>query len=226
MTARLFALLISCSLATSSASGQTDIVPTAATTAACLPAAAPLLAQQRAVAEEVNLARTDPRGYAKLVQAFFANLGTDGVHRRGRSKVRMSEGRRAVADAIAFLNRIEPRAPLALNTCLSQAAQDHAADLGATGSTEHVGADRSQPWERATRRLGRRVDCGENLGFGSETAREDVISLIVDDGVPSRGHRLSLLAEQFRSLGIGVGAHPRYRVVVAYLVCLDELPGE
>jgi uncharacterized protein YkwD len=38
-----------------------------------------------------------------------------------------------------------------------------------------------------------------------------VISLLVDDGVPSRGHRRNLLDKAFKFIGLSLGAHPVYR---------------
>lgn len=35
---------------------------------------------------------------------------------------------------------------------------------------------------------------GENLDFGNWSAVEIVIALLVDDGVPSRGHRANILS--------------------------------
>ena len=38
-----------------------------------------------------------------------------------------------------------------------------------------------------------------------------VVSLLVDDGVPSRGHRHSILNGTFKVVGVAVGTHPKYR---------------
>jgi hypothetical protein len=50
----------------------------------------------------------------------------------------------------------------------------------------------------------------ENISYGSDTPRDVVISLLVDDGVPSRGHRTNILAAGSRFAGVGCGRHTQY----------------
>jgi uncharacterized protein YkwD len=50
---------------------------------------------------------------------------------------------------------------------------------------------------------------GENIDYGA-TGLQVVIDLIVDDGVPSRGHRRNVLDPAFRAVGIAVGPHRTY----------------
>jgi uncharacterized protein YkwD len=82
-----------------------------------------------------------------------------------------------------------------------------------------VGSDGSQPSDRAARRLGTPAYCGENLDFGTESPREHITSLIVDDGVPSRGHRENLFHREYVNVGIGIGPHPDYGSVTVQLLC-------
>ena len=48
---------------------------------------------------------------------------------------------------------------------------------------------------------------GENLSFHCETALDVVLQLVVDDGVPNRGHRENIFNPDFRCVGIYSGAH-------------------
>ncbi len=49
--------------------------------------------------------------------------------------------------------------------------------------------------------------CLECLAFGFRHPRNIVLQLLIDDGVPSRGHRLSLLDPNFTVMGVGFQPH-------------------
>ncbi len=53
----------------------------------------------------------------------------------------------------------------------------------------------------------------ENIDYGSRTARRVVISLLVDDGVPGRGHRTNIFAPASRYAGVACGPHRTYGVM-------------
>lgn len=182
------------------------------------------LVQQRSMADEVNLARASPEAYARIIEQHYRSLGKDRIHRKEGRKLRMVEGRPAVNEAISFLRSTKPLPALNLNSCLSQSAQDHVIGTGPSGQTGHQGRDGSNPSERATRRLGYRAYCGENISYGRNSAREHVIALIVDDGVKARGHRLNLFNAGYRSIGIGIGSHARYRNMTVHVLCTNDLP--
>ena len=181
-------------------------------------------AEQRRMADEVNLARSSPDAYANILEQYYRTLGNNRLHRREGRTLRMIEGRPAVNEAIAFLRSTKPLPALNLNSCLSQSAQDHVSGTGPSGQTGHRGHDGSDPSERATRRLGYSAHCGENISYGRNSAREHVIALLVDDGVASRGHRVNIFRESYRSIGIGVGSHARYRNMTVHVLCTDDLP--
>lgn len=55
-----------------------------------------------------------------------------------------------------------------------------------------------------------RVTCGENISYGCDKATEICIQLIVDDGVPSRGHRTNFFKSEFKVMGSFSGPHKSY----------------
>lgn len=185
-----------------------------------------LLVQQRAMAAEVNLARTNPRAYADIIEQHFEGLGEDRLHRTGSVLIQMKEGRPAVDEAVAYLRSAEPLPPLDLNSCLSHSAQDHVAETGPLGRVGHESLDGRGPSDRATARVGRQVSCGENISYGRNSPREAVIALLVDDGTASRGHRDNVFHQPYKSLGIGVGSHSVYRTMTVHVMCTDELPAD
>jgi uncharacterized protein YkwD len=184
---------------------------------------APILEQATRFAQEINLLRTQPATYADIVEAAMASMDAQGVFERGGYSIRTVEGRAAVEEALGALRRQRSLKPLDLNICLSYAAQLHAQHLGRTGDVGHVGAGGSTPGQRAARLFGGNLSCGETVSAGPGTARDHVIALLIDDGVPDRGHRSALLDPSYRSLGNGLAPHPIGNVAVQML-CQQELP--
>ncbi len=113
-------------------------------------------------------------------------------------------------EAIRFLSRAKPLAPLAFSNGLAMSAMAQVVDQGGTGTIGHNGTDRSTPWDRMAR-YGEKVGfAGENISYGVSDARQIVISLIVDAGVAGRGHRKNLFLNKFGVVGVACGSHARY----------------
>jgi uncharacterized protein YkwD len=86
-------------------------------------------------------------------------------------------------------------------------------DQGPIGGLEHRGTDGSNPARRAERR-GRWVTAmAESIAFGDNPARQVVIQLLVDDGVPDRGHRDNILDGRWGAEGAACGPHRDYRQI-------------
>src|SRR6185436_2045609 len=67
------------------------------------------------------------------------------------------------------------------------------------------GSDGSSPGDRMSR-YGEWADTlGEDIVYFSRNAREDVVALIIDDGVSTRGHRKNIFQPAFHVIGIGLG---------------------
>lgn len=147
----------------------------------------------RAVFDELNLARTNPTGFAMYVD------NTDADAR----------------EAIAYLRAIEPVAKLAWSDELTRAAIDHIADTGSRGVLGHEGTDGSRPHSRIGRYLHPSdiSATGENIQYGPLTPRAIVVELIVDRGVPDRGHRTNIFAPNWTHVGIAIGPHAGYEAM-------------
>lgn len=192
----------------------------AAPAAAAPPAGPTFGALEAAVLAEMNLLRKDPRAYAdKLVALRPAYQGDLLIRDPEGPAIRTQEGVAALDEAIGALKRAPARLPrLAHSTGLSRAARAHARDLAKSGLLGHVGSDGSQPDERVSR-VGKWDGLvAENIAFGPTDAEEIVIGLLVDDGVPSRGHREVLLTRELFFSGVACGPHPTYEVtcVIVY----------
>ena len=163
----------------------------------------------RKVVDEINRARAHPKAYAEYLRPWLDQFGGRLLKIPGEIALETQEGRPAVAEAIAFLERAEPLPPLAWSPGLAQAAQEHVQEQ-AGGATGHAGRKGSTPFQRMER-FGRWQDsAGEAIAYGPDDPRRVVLNLLVDDGVPSRGHRKSLFNPEFHVAGAALGPHAEY----------------
>ncbi|MCF8227019.1 MAG: CAP domain-containing protein [Bacteroidales bacterium] len=90
---------------------------------------------------------------------------------------------------------------------LTSIAQGHAIESGKTGHTGHKNFDR-----RFDPLMGNPyMEVGENCSYGYANAIDIVVSLLIDDGVKSLGHRENILKPSFNSVGVAIREHKRYR---------------
>lgn len=158
------------------------------------------------VVREMNLARQQPAQYAAYLE-------------ERRATYRGKEGARALEEAIRFLRSAAPLQPFTISPGMSRAAADHCAEQ-AGGGMSHRGRGGSRASERLNR-YGRWIGSwGENLSCGRSSAREIVVALIIDDGLPSRKHRANIFNPNFSYAGAAIGSHAQYRTI-----CTMEFAG-
>lgn len=128
------------------------------------------------------------------------------------------------------MKKQKPLGKLSLSKALCQAAQDHADDTGSKGVTGHAGTDGSSMGTRVKRYGTWDTALAENCHYGATPngAHEAVIALVIDDGVPSRGHRNNIFNEKLKYLGAGIASHTAYGqcVVVDYAGGITAHEGE
>ncbi len=170
-----------------------------------------LTATERQVIAEINMARTDPPAYARAyLEPLHRYYSGKMLQYPGEIRIVTQEGASALDECIRVMESTKPLPPLSPKEGLSQAARDHVADQAKTGAVGHSGSDGSTPASRVSRYGHWGIAFGENIDYGNARARRIVTSLLIDDGVPSRGHRTNLLNPAFRFVGVAVGTHPKY----------------
>jgi uncharacterized protein YkwD len=163
--------------------------------------------QADAVLAEINAARTDPKAYADKLRRYRAFYHDKLVREPGKPERATTEGTAAVDDAIAYLEHLTPRPPLKMSPELSTAAARFASDAGPAGRIGHAGSDGSTVGDRFLA-VGVRAALGEEeLSYQADNAEAAVRAMILDDGMPTRGHRKDLFDPNMTIAGVGCGPH-------------------
>jgi uncharacterized protein YkwD len=164
-----------------------------------------------AVVRELTKIRMFPKEYAKYLRYLGTRFQGTLWRLRDHVPIRTNEGRAAVDEAALFLETVEPiKGQLAFAEGLHDAARDHVLDQGPSGETGHQGRDRSTPRQRMLRFGQPEELTGEVIMYGDEVPRMTVIQLVIDDGVPGRGHRKNIFNPKFRVAGAAIGYHKDY----------------
>ncbi len=160
-----------------------------------------------AVVREMNLARQNPALYATYLEDLRSHFNGTFLVLPGRTKIYTKEGLGAVDEAIQFLKSARPQQSLVLSSGMCKGAADHCAEQ-AGGAMGH-----GNPAVRMNRYGRWSSSWGENIAYGKTTAREVVMALIIDDGLPARKHRKNIFNPNFNYAGAAFGPHARYRSV-------------
>jgi len=179
---------------------------------------------ERGILEEMNRLRRNPGGYAAYLEELLPRFSGTRLEQPGRAALRTEEGAAAVREAIGVLRKTRGMGGLRWSPGLSAAARDHVRDQGPVGGMGHNGQDRSTPAARVNRHGRWRGALAENISYGDGDARDVVVQLLIDDGVPGRGHRRTLLYPDYRVAGVSCGPHASYRqmCVIDYAIRYQE----
>lgn len=167
------------------------------------------------VIAEVNRCRQNPSQYANDVLVPYLNSISNGDFSFQGRRFSTAEGEDAVIEAINVLREQEALCQLEYSQPLYNLAKEHCDTQGPTGESGHDRADGTSFQQKASV-LGL-SGCGENISYGFNDARMIVIQLLVDDGVPSRGHRENILRPEYKKIGVAAGEHKKYD----YMCVLD-----
>ncbi len=107
------------------------------------------------------------------------------------------------------LSGVASAQPLAFDTRLIQAARDHAQDMNDRAYFSHYTPEGLGPGERMSNAGFAWTSYGESIAAGYSTPESALAGFIIDEGVPSLGHRKHLLAmegyfQSQKQVGIGI----------------------
>lgn len=156
----------------------------------------PLTEQERLVYLYVNLARLDgQKFFSTFVEPYFDIQKADqNYYSSLKSDLAKVKG----------LTMLKPDVRLFL------AAKEHAIEMGNSGRTGH----KSQNGMSSSDRMKKYADLkasAENCDYGSSEALSIVLQLLLDENVPSVGHRKNILSDEYDLMGVSIQPHKEYR---------------
>ena len=169
----------------------------------------------REVFEAQNRLRRDPKSFIPLVEAKLSQITSDG------NQLKITEGPSAVYEVIDFLQTCGPREQLQWKDSISKACRDHANDIGPKGTYSQIGSDGSNLGVRLERHGKWEGQIAENMSFGPFDANEIIVSLLIDDGNPSRVQRKNMLNPDFRKAGVAACKHANMNVCVVMVYATE-----
>lgn len=184
--------------------------------------AAYLTELQKQVIHELNKVRSNPKQFAEeymeeLQTAFSGKL----FSYPGQETVKTSEGIGPLLECLAVLKKTSPLPILKPAEGLAKAAATLMKDQQKNGGIGHIAHDGSTPQKRIEKFGTWDICSAEDITYGSFEARQIVIFLLIDDGVPDRSHRANILNPCFRFAGVSYGNHPTYQSI-----CVIDYAGD
>ncbi len=118
----------------------------------------------------------------------------------------------AIDEGIPGRLNATPKPAVTMNANLRGAALEHSTDMLARDYFAHDTPEGVTPFERMRNAGYMFTAAGENLAWRGTTGTLDVVQtvddqhedLFVDEGIPDRGHRITMLNELFREVGISI----------------------
>lgn len=181
------------------------------------------MATPETILREINTLRTNPPGYAAVLERLRQHIGADNIYRApgGARKRKMHEGLVALDEAIEFLRSAAGSQPLVSVDGMERSAVDHLQDLVSNNQTGHVGSDGSRTADRVQRYGSWDTAVGELMTYLDCTAATIVAQLLMCDGDSSRHNRSTLLSAEFNVCGVAFSSeHPSQGAV-----CVVTLAG-
>lgn len=145
---------------------------------------------EREMIREVNYVRKYPKAYAAIVAEY---LNEKKLH-NDISKEEYKVGEELIAELMVApsLSLLHPK------ECIYTAASSHGNYQKKMNNIGHAGYNNLHVAGRLKITCGSAGHCGENLVAGEASVRESLISLLIDYGIQSRGHRQNILNPDWR----------------------------
>ncbi len=165
-----------------------------------------------------NLVRYDPARFARLyVNEYIGYFKGNEFHYPDITTILITrEGVEPALELYTELMRTRPMGLLYPSEGLSMAAQSHVNYLCERGIRGHGGQGGMR---RRIERFGEWTDrIAENISYGSFSAHDAVLYLLIDDQVHNRSHRRIILDPKLHLAGTAKNKHPAYPTGYTYVI--------
>lgn len=163
----------------------------------------------------LNNLRLNPKSYIPIAEAHLESFSDENHYKdkngRENMKIRTREGKSAVLECIEYLKTAEPVRAVKANSFLEASALDHVQDLSENNTLSHTSTNGDVLQQRIEKHGTWRGTIGEVIDCGNNSAENIVLMQIIDDGTPSRGHRLNCMNPDFLQVGAAIFAHPNFQ---------------
>jgi len=132
-----------------------------------------LTSREQQMIDEINNLRSNPARYCAYVEDYLQRHDAD------------DEVKAAAKELVGVLKKLKPLSPLAINTVMYNDAKQYGMLMAKKNVFEHS----SLPYY-------------ENLSLGYKDIRDAIVDLLIDDGIPNRGHRNNLLNEKIKDVAV------------------------
>ena len=112
---------------------------------------------------------------------------------------------------ISELKKAKPVNALQSSSVLEKLARGHAIDMGEKGKVGHTSSN-GTTFENRVRKKIKTGMIAENCDYGNADPLDIVMSLLIDDGITSLGHRKNILHPSLNYVGIAIEKHKTYRM--------------
>jgi hypothetical protein len=147
--------------------------------------------EEQAVFYWVNVLRSDPRGFKKDVIVPFLTTFPEANTNYAKS-------------LLQDLDRQPPLQFIEPSGFLSKETRDHAKDLANKQKTISHSSSDGRSFQQRMNDAGVSKCAGENILEGKKDALKAIIMLLIDQGVPDKGHRKALLNPEFNLMACSI----------------------
>lgn len=144
------------------------------------------------VLDLLNFARTNPKAFSQEIAEPFINENDLQSSRYSKSLLRVLKSMKPL-DSLKYSNSLEA---IAIN---------YAEKAGKMGWTDH--RSYNSRFSKVKDEFGLTA---ENLDFGSIDEIEIVMDLLIDEDIPSLGHRKNILDKELTHVGFGFASHKKW----------------